>query len=371
MDRSSPSAAPRPRLAFLEGIRAVAALVVVWNHVFAEVYPLAYGVHVLPPFESLDYLRVIGHFSVTVFIALSGFCLMLPQISRYESEPLDIRRFFQRRARRILPTYYLALIFCLVMIKVVFKTPAGLHFDFSTHLRTSDILSHFVLLQNVFGTGTINYVFWSIATEWQIYFLFPLLLRGFRKLTPTHCTFIALSLGYIASALINHTRLDRMSVHYVGVFALGMLAALAAYGSAPWCQQMRRNFPTVPVIIVGVGALTSMVLRLGWRNCEPYRPYHDLVVAAIAFSLLLHASRPGLVQRIFSWKPLEFLGTFSYSVYLMHVPFLALLLKYVVKPMHLERFEEFVLVSTVGLIPILAASYLFYLVAERPFLNKR
>ncbi|NJM58848.1 MAG: acyltransferase [Synechococcales cyanobacterium RU_4_20] len=96
----------RLRLHYLDGLRGIAALYVVFSHVW-EMQPTE-----LPSlWMSLSKIFQYGSFSVSVFIVLSGYCLMLP-VSRSQAGSLSIKfsDFIQRRARRILPPYYAALV---------------------------------------------------------------------------------------------------------------------------------------------------------------------------------------------------------------------------------------------------------------------
>ncbi len=73
------------------------------------------------------------------------------------------------------------------------------------------------------------------------------------------------------------------------------------------------------------------------------------------------------ITRIASWRPIAFLGTFSYSLYLVHSPLQQLLWTWVLAPIKLGEFWTFSLGATVGTVLILVLSYWFYVVAERPF----
>jgi peptidoglycan/LPS O-acetylase OafA/YrhL len=110
MESVKVSSTPRVHLDFIEGMRATAALVVLLNHGYAQIWDLA--LKQFPPhrYAVLTYAMVTGHLAVSVFICISGFCLMLP-VARGDGAlkggPL---LFFKRRARRILPPYYAALL---------------------------------------------------------------------------------------------------------------------------------------------------------------------------------------------------------------------------------------------------------------------
>ena len=111
-------AAPAGRLAGLDGIRGLAALFVVLNHVYLRAWPGFPADRA--PFCAGGF--VYGRFAVVVFIALSGFSLALPPARsgwRFDS----LATFARRRAWRILPPYWAALGFSLVMTWFVLAQP--------------------------------------------------------------------------------------------------------------------------------------------------------------------------------------------------------------------------------------------------------
>ena len=104
-------AATRPgRVVGLDGIRGLAALFVVLNHIFERAWP-GYPANRAPFWAAW---MTYGRFAVLMFIALSGFSLGLgPARSRWRFK--SIATYAHRRAWRILPPYWAALGFSLVM----------------------------------------------------------------------------------------------------------------------------------------------------------------------------------------------------------------------------------------------------------------
>src|SRR5438270_10850001 len=94
----------RQRLAGLDGIRGLAALFVVVNHIFLRAFP-GYPVDHAPFWAGWF---IYGRFAVVVFIVLSGFSLALSP-ARHGWRLDAISRFAQRRAPRILPASWAAL----------------------------------------------------------------------------------------------------------------------------------------------------------------------------------------------------------------------------------------------------------------------
>ncbi len=88
-------------------------------------------------------------------------------------------------------------------------------------------------------------------------------------------------------------------------------------------------------------------------------------------SLLIAASKNdrNKIRKFLSWQPLVFIGTFAYSIYLIHAPIIQLTWQYIFHPLHLGSRTTFLLLIIFGAPLILALSYLFFLVFERPFMT--
>ncbi len=111
MPSSNAVSPTRPgRVAFLDGLRALAALAVLAHHAYSTVYPIDYGRR---PSGALGYLTgplMYGHFAVTAFIVLAGYSLTLSAAGNGGRLRGGLGGFVKRRGRRILPPYWLALL---------------------------------------------------------------------------------------------------------------------------------------------------------------------------------------------------------------------------------------------------------------------
>ncbi len=158
------------RLAGLDGLRGLAALFVVVNHVFLRAFP-GYPVDHAPFWASPF---IYGRFAVVVFIVLSGFSLALSP-ARHGWRLDGVARFAQRRAWRILPAYWAALLFSLAVAWLVVPQPGqGLP-------DARSVLVNGLLVQNFDASHSPNAAFWSMAVEAQLYLVFPLLLLMVRR----------------------------------------------------------------------------------------------------------------------------------------------------------------------------------------------
>jgi peptidoglycan/LPS O-acetylase OafA/YrhL len=225
-----------------------------------------------------------------------------------------------------------------------------------------------LLLQDLFGTGSINYVLWSIAVEWQIYLVFPLLLWSWRKLGPGLTVALALAAGYAVRMGFDGTRIARTNSHFLGMFALGMLAAYVSCSPREAYRRLRKS-PAwgwaaaimFAATIALVGFLQILRFRFGFI-------FVDLVVGLMAMAALVRTSseEKSKLRAVVSWRPLVFVGTFSYSLYLIHAPLLQLLWQYVLNPAGLGSDAMFLILMTAGLAIVLCASYGFFRAFEAP-----
>jgi peptidoglycan/LPS O-acetylase OafA/YrhL len=134
-----------PRLGYLDGLWAVAALSVVLSHSWSEVWTPG-----SPATPGWTWLFTQGHIAVDLFIVLSGFSLMLPVVRGDGRLRGGAWGFFKKRARRIVPPYYFAMAFSLLLIFTLVGHPTGTHWDISLPVTWHSVLIHILLLQNFF-----------------------------------------------------------------------------------------------------------------------------------------------------------------------------------------------------------------------------
>src|SRR5262249_40951125 len=222
----------RQRLAGLEGIRGLAALFVVVNHVFLRAFP-GYPVD-RAPFWAGGFIY--GRFAVVVFIVLSGFSLALSP-ARHGWRLDGVASFARRRALRILPAYYAALAFSLVLAWLVAPPPGQGAPD------ARSVLVNGLLLQNLIGAPTPDRSFWSIAVEAQLSAPSPwmlLMVRGWGS--PAMAATVPLVVATVGILAPHVPRLDVLVVQSppdlaalfaVGVVSAGVLGASGARRSWP------------------------------------------------------------------------------------------------------------------------------------------
>lgn len=359
------------KLTFIEGIRGLVALYVVLGHFASMSDP---NVPLGKPSLSPDWLQAamaplwFGHLAVAAFIVLSGFCLQTSLFSSNDPKLRNAKRFFKRRARRILPAYYACLAISIWV--AIHVTPLGNGPPFNEYLPVTqeNVLAHVALIHNLSPDWMykINGVLWSIAVEVQLYFLFPLLVRTMSKIG----RFLAIAIcGGIAWVVLDrYAPAAKLYVWYFPLFACGMAASSAAY---------RPNLKLG--VLPGVGAFFALIgiVSCGIWSVRTATTVQGLIVGdllvgvSIACLCYAGATRPtGRIPKFFAWKPFAILGGFSYSLYLMHHPIQQAL--YIYRPVWIQGSVlglGYLLV--VGLPVILLGSWLFSLVFELPFMVSR
>jgi peptidoglycan/LPS O-acetylase OafA/YrhL len=305
-------AATRSRLIGLDGIRGLAALFVVTNHIFLRAfsgYPADHAPWWASPF-------IYGRFAVVVFIVLSGFSLALSP-ARAGWQLGGLAKFARRRAWRILPPYWAALVFSVLMTWFVVAQPGW------PIPNAQSVAVNGLLVQDVFGVPSPNRAFWSIAIEAQLYVAFPLLILAMRRLNAVvMLTCVAApvcALGICsalrvrtATALINQYTPDLAVLFAVGVLAGAIVTATDRRRAWPWHWFALAFAVPVFVLIAWQGSIWT-IDNFFWVDLA-LGPAIGCLLAAVT------TARPRPLVRALETRPLRRLGSFSYSLYLTHAP---------------------------------------------------
>jgi peptidoglycan/LPS O-acetylase OafA/YrhL len=359
-------------LDYLDGLRAFAALFVVFHHAYLQSWPtLIYPDSAPGKLESILFGWLIyGHFSVTFFIALSGFCLMMP-ILRTGSLRGGVKGFAIGRIRRILPPYYAALLLSIVIAGGFLKVHTHTMYDQSLPLTLRGILGHIFLIQNLQAAPyEINAPLWSVATESQIYILFPLLVWIWMRkgIAPVLALTAVLAAGFYVLVYFNFIAM--LNPEFVFIFSIGMFAATRVF---PETEKPTKTVDWKFKLLAVVAAL--LILRTLWLipGNRSSGPVLNTFVGLISAFLLIAATRSekSIIRRIANFPPIVWVGGFSYTLYLLHFPIQQLIWQLFVQPYHLSRLTGFLIVAGPGTAIILLISFAFYRVFEKPFMRSK
>jgi peptidoglycan/LPS O-acetylase OafA/YrhL len=321
------------RLANLDGLRALAVLLVLVTHSTTRL-----------PF---------GGIGVTVFFVLSGYLITTLLIREREATGrISLRLFYLRRANRLYPA-----LVTMLLVTVALGAPVGSAVIAGTYTTN---------LFNSFGVGNFPYGHtWSLAMEEQFYLLWPILLpvvlRGGRRARVLLAGLAAVSAGagWAFAALTNGAG---------GAYALNPL--LRAQGPIAGCLVAlylhRRRIPLRrPGLLAGVGlalvassAAVSLVgmghpAAFGWNSVTP------LIGAAGLIAGLVCGGASG-ISRVLSTGPAVWIGTRSYAIYLWHYPLIEL---------GKARGLSLSVAALIGVSASFALSEISYRWVERPFLR--
>jgi len=364
----------RKRLACITGLRGLAALYVLLSHVWSQIWPA-----VAPPYGYgrepdgliawLSGWLYYGHFGVVVFLVLSGFCLMLPVVENGGALPGGTRAFLARRAWRILPPYYCAMAFSLLLIVLFIGEKTGSQWDISLPVSIVGFLAHLLLLHDLVEATQINYVFWSIALEVQLYLLFPPLVAAWHRFGALRVAACAIAMVYGTVLVLSCAGVDAVPPQFIGLcacFVLGMGGAtLLHHRETRWLA-----YPWGKTAAVLLALLSGLCAWWGHAEAERHLALLDLLCALATVALLLGAARarPGdQIRSALEAPALVAAGTFSYSLYLVHAPLLQLIWQYAIQPLGLPDAGQFGALLLTGVPASLGVAWMFFQGCEKHF----
>ena len=367
-----------PRLAFIDGLRGAAAFYVVLYHCyFIEITAANVQKNFSPVQRALLNWLGYGEEAMSVFLVISGFCLMREALQSGNAIQGGALRFLWRRSMRLLPPYFIALAVMLGLI-AAFPMMDRINVDLfdgtqAPNLSGGVLLSHILLIDNLkyawkFGIDPPS---WGVATMWWMYLLFALLLLpAWRRIGSVPLILIATAIGLLPHFL-RHAG-DDASPWFVGIFALGMGAAeLCAATSA---NNSRKSFgwifaaAAILALLLGIGFFREAII---WEHIFAV----DLAVGCATACGLIGCCGLQLKDNrsvplsLLEARPLTALGKISYSLFLVHFPVLWALHAGVILRLNLEPLERMLALLAMGVPATLLAAWLFARINENRFKN--
>lgn len=314
----------------LTAFRFIAAVAVCAHHV--QWLPAWEG---RPPWPGLTGWLTAGYAGVPFFFILSGFVLTWNYHDRFRELGVGkVGSYLRARLARAYPLYLLTFFLSLA-------TPFGWHgyyfgFFYDRFWRAFSFLT---LTQGFWNRPDFyqlyNPVAWTLSAEAFFYVLVPFLLWGaarLPRLTPVGCLALAAGLAAFrvggAAIVPLETSLTAQWAWYVfpparlPEFMIGMLLALARLRSGPRAAggYWRATLAEVGVLAVLIAQIgTSFGLPPGFRLGGYYVP-------TMAVLVWVFAGQRGAVSDALKWRPLQYFGELSYSLYMLHMLVFDLLL---------------------------------------------
>lgn len=278
-----------------------------WNGIFRD-YSYSKAMVALLP---LTYCKM----SVALFFVISGFCIHL---SFQKNHADGFKPFFVRRFWRIYPPYLLALVFFALVLPV-------------SHISRSEtgwwgLWIHVFSLQNFFEADfyAINPSFWSIAIEVQLYLLYPLL-RFLVKRFGWSRTILILALiegGIRGVTGIAQTWFLPMPRWFTdNPFAYWFSWSLGAWLADVWINRQPFSFARLPLW----PWLLLMIVTYQIKLLEPFTFLFTALSTVALFARLLDGSTRLTAAPNFAFTHLRQIGLWSYSLYLLHQPFVMMI----------------------------------------------
>lgn len=367
----------RAHFAFLDGMRAIAALLIVLHHAILQTWPISLYPDAIPErvMAVFSGWMFYSNFGVIFFIALSGFCLMIPVVRRGGLRD-GAGGFLLYRLRRIMPPYYAALGGSIILALAFIRANTHTLYDNSLPVTLRGVLYHIFLIQNldIHTKYQINGPLWSIAIEVQIYLLFPLFIWIWQRRGIGPVLALGLVLTTVAHYLVRGTNQAGFSSTYISIFTMGMYASLLVFNDNWSHHTYRRGGALMLIYAMPVVALLPIILPT--QSGALVRNHSDamaLLAGAISASFLVIMGRNprNLFRRALSWAPLVWIGGFSYSIYLIHFPLQQLFWQVFVMNRISSHGLGFALVSTVGTALIVLCAWGFYRAFEKPFMHMK
>jgi peptidoglycan/LPS O-acetylase OafA/YrhL len=268
------------RLSELDALRGIGAIAVVLFHYttrFHEMFPAAHHV---------PYSFIGGNYRVLLFFAISGFAIFFT-LDRING-PAD---FVMNRLSRLYPVYWAAILLT-VLVEYAGRVSA-------LQIPPWAVLANFSMLEGFAFVPQVDGAYWTLTVEIAFYAcMIALWLSPWRhRLEPVLLVWLAAKWLFALWPGMPERIVMLLVLRYLPFFAIGMLSHRVWSGRRTWRQQ----WPCFAAVLVTTGALE--------------RP--DYLLAAILLILCFVALVEGRLAFL-SVRPLLWLGSISYSLYLVH-----------------------------------------------------
>ena len=271
--------------------------------------------------------------------------------------PNYLFRFCLRRSIRLDPPYWATIAleigliaFCLWLIPSLATWVPS----------TRDVIAHLFYAENILQYREILPIFWTLCYEVQFYLFVVLLLVMWQWVKPrlgeragAIVPVVFLSLLFIASLVTRYTS-HTLAVHGIALerwfqFFLGVLVWWAVAGKV-----------SLKVLPLAWSVVAGFILVTG-------QPVVEQFLAIIVSAALLFAAQRHRLESYLDWRPVQFLGKISYSLYLIHLPigwrFISLCEHLIGKPM---SFAVSLAVFLGGVVLSIVSAAISYRILEAP-----
>ena len=380
------------RLLYLDGIRGLAALIVVVAHFNPWPWVLNQN-SILSKIISFTHQFALGNLAVMFFFGLSAFILsrlVFVEYNKYQN--ISIWKFYIRRTLRIWPLYFLSvftayLLYCNPEFlppsfsgsQIVFNWIKEHYLIFLTFTSSWSLALNGIFTHVDYSPGTLR-ILWSISVEEQFYFLFPivsLIALRFKSARP----FIISSIIIISIAfryIFINTPVDNPEMkssgglyyhplNYLDLFIFASVAGwLSALPNWRFVEFFKKNYLLYFIF-------PAMLCLAYWLGKVIWYPYSLALVFIMPFLALListlllwaYYNPDACLVRFVSSKPFAILGRISFSIYIWHIISNSCVSFVFAKFMHGININLYFILTIISAI---CFGVISYLLIEKPFL---
>ena len=308
MKSATPEKLERSYRSDIDGIRSLAILSVVLYH--AGVPGLTGGLT-----------------GVDIFFVLSGYLIGGHIFSELHADRFSYLRFYQRRAKRILPAFFAVMIFTLVGVLLLVSPLTAYHYARSAFAATLS-LSNFEFWgsSGYFDTGSATnplLMTWSLGVEEQFYVVIPLLMVLLARVRKSWVlpSILAVCAASFVFAVVELRSAPSMVFYLLPsrAWELGVGVALAVFELSGTRKKLAGPLAEAVSVVGLVAVLLPMVLI---TRTTPF-PGAAALPSVLGTAMLLATPLSWVNRRLLSLPPLVYIGRVSYSWYLWHWPLLA------------------------------------------------
>jgi peptidoglycan/LPS O-acetylase OafA/YrhL len=326
------------RIPGADGLRALACLLVVWHHTTQRFNPENSAEWI----QSVHFFGMRGEVGVSLFFVLSGCLLSLPFWNSFVNADRlpSLNQYAINRAARIIPAYWLNLVFCTVVAIWLFdqninwwRFISGLLFINSYHYSS-------------FFPAELNGPLWSIGLEVSCYLLLPIILFAIIKTTKKiFFAIIAMAIWIFALQLLNPLIINNFMTDdkrkgwqygltggakqwlpywnidsFFTQFLCGSLAALIIIILRSHGTSKSGTFD-LSFIIFAIVAIWIVAIRLvpGAPDGFTKQPYLAPFYAILMAGAIVSASFSSHIYRLLDNKLFSWIAKLSFSIYLWHM----------------------------------------------------
>jgi peptidoglycan/LPS O-acetylase OafA/YrhL len=367
-DQDTPVWRPGCHCPELDGVRGIAILLVTVYRFMKEWDPSQHWVLGIS-----ETYREFGQRGVDLFFVLSGF-LITGILLQTKSSPGYFKNFMARRALRIFPLYFASLAVCLFFLPQalstnIFELPRSNQLFLWTY--TSNI---YMAWTNAWCFGPLDH-FWSLAVEEHFYLVWPVIVLCLSPKALIRFSLVMVFVVGIARAAVAlrpeyDLAVDTLTLFRCDALMLGAVLAAAMKQRASSEKIIAVSKHLLPVLFLAYLAVVFAGSRwLGLTHTLSGLFWVALLAVAVT------RSRSHWMSRQLRSPWLQWLGKYSYGMYVVQLPLVSLLpLSWIVLQMPwLASSTLFVSVAyVIALLAITAAlAFASYHLLEKPFLNMK